>query len=168
MKAHRILYSALVAAGALAVVLAIVLTDHSSARGMTQPGRATVKTAGSSFGRILVDRRGDTLYLFEKDKGGRSACIGTCATYWPPLLASGKVTVGSGLRKSLVGTTKRGNGTRQITYGGHPVYRFSGDQAAGQATGQGMEAFGGGWYVVSPAGKKIEKAAAQPTAPGGY
>jgi predicted lipoprotein with Yx(FWY)xxD motif len=165
VNAQRIVYSALAAAG-LVVVLAIALTGHSSARGMS--ARATVQTADSSFGRILVDRKGRTLYLFEKDKGGRSACAGQCATFWPPLIAAGKATAAPGLKKVLLGTTKRRNGARQVTYAGHPLYRFSLDKGAGQATGQGMEAFGGGWYVVSPAGRKVEDEAAEQPTRGGY
>ena len=145
---------AVTAAAVLVIGLAIALTDHSSARGSAP--RSPVHSANSSFGRILVDRRGRTLYLFEKDKARRSACSGVCATYWPPLLASRATMPGSAVKGSLLSTIKRAGGARQITYAGHPLYRFSGDKAPGQATGQGTQAFGGGWYVVSPAGKKIE------------
>jgi predicted lipoprotein with Yx(FWY)xxD motif len=124
--------------------------SHSTAR------TATIKTATSRLGRILVDARGRTLYLFEKDKRGRSACAGTCATYWPPLLAHGKPTAGAGAKRSLLATTRRANGTRQVTYAGHPLYRFVQDTRAGQTNGQDLHDFGAGWYVVSPAGKKIE------------
>ena len=118
---------------------------------------ATVKTASSSLGGILVDARGRTLYLFEKDKRGRSACAGTCATYWPPLLAHGKPTSGRGAKQSLLGSTRRADGTTQVTYAGHPLYRFLQDTKAGQTNGQDLHDFGAGWYVVSPAGKKIEQ-----------
>jgi predicted lipoprotein with Yx(FWY)xxD motif len=89
----------------------------------------------------------------------RSVCSNVCATYWPPLLAPRATTLGSGLRRSLLATITRANGTRQVAYGGHPLYRFAGDKAPGRATGQDTQAFGGGWYVVSPAGEKIENEA---------
>lgn len=153
MNRYRLPFIAIAAAG-LVVALAIALSDHSSAR--VGPNRSTVDTANSSFGRIVVDRRGRTLYLFEKDHGTRSACSGACTTYWPPLLAPRATTLAPGLERSLLTTIKRADGTSQVSYGGHPLYRFAGDKAPGQATGQGMQAFGGGWYVVSPAGRKIE------------
>jgi predicted lipoprotein with Yx(FWY)xxD motif len=124
---------------------------HSAARA------ATVKTAASSLGRILVDGRGRTLYLFEKDKRGRSFCAGACAAYWPPLLAHGKPIAGRGAKQSLLGITRRANGTKQVTYAGHPLYRFVQDTSPGQTNGQDLHNFGAGWYVLSPAGKKIEK-----------
>lgn len=117
---------------------------------------ATLATAKSSLGRILVDAQGRTLYLFEKDRRGRSACSGTCASYWPPLLTRGKPVAGSGIKRSLLGVTRRGDGTSQVTYAGHPLYRFVQDTKPGQTTGQDLHDFGAGWYAVSPAGKKIE------------
>jgi predicted lipoprotein with Yx(FWY)xxD motif len=150
----------------LVVVLAIASTDRSSARNGAH--RSTVDSTKSSVGRILVVRRGRTLYLFEKDAGSRSACSGLCTSYWPPLRAPRATTLGRGLERSLLSTVKRANGTRQVTYGGHPLYRFAGDKAPGQATGQAMQAFGGGWYVVSPAGKKIEDQGDDVGGGGGY
>lgn len=122
------------------------------------PGRAaaTVKTGGSSLGRILVDDRGRTLYLFDKDRRGRSSCTGACPAYWPPLLSRGKPVAGRGARQSLLGTTRRANGTQQVTYAGHPLYRFAQDSRSGQTNGQDLHDFGAGWYVLSAAGKKIE------------
>lgn len=155
MNRTRLIFSAFAAAAAVVVVLAIVLGGGSSASGSTS-ARPVVKAANSSLGRIVVDARGRTLYLFEKDRGGRSSCSGACATYWPPAVVRGKALAGTGARRSLIGTSRRGDGRRQLTYAGHPLYRFTGDQAPGQATGEGMNAFGAEWYVVSPAGKKIE------------
>jgi predicted lipoprotein with Yx(FWY)xxD motif len=144
-----------------AVVLAMTVSlvvGLSGALGATRSaGRgATVATAKSSLGRILVDAHGRTLYLFEKDKRGRSACSGTCATYWPPALTKGTPVAGSGTKRSLLGVTRRADGTPQVTYAGHPLYRFVGDTKAGQTTGQDLHEFAAGWYLVSPAGKKIE------------
>jgi predicted lipoprotein with Yx(FWY)xxD motif len=108
-----------------------------------------------SLGKVLVDSSGRTLYLFGRDRGGRSACSGACARNWPPAVVSGKPTAGSGVKASKLGTTKRSDGRRQVTYNGHPLYRFKGDTKAGQANGEGLTAFGGIWDVVSPAGRRI-------------
>jgi predicted lipoprotein with Yx(FWY)xxD motif len=115
----------------------------------------TVSVADTGLGKILVDSQGKTLYMFEKDSGTKSACSGGCATAWPPLRASGKPTVGSGATKSLIGTTQRSDGEPQVTYNGHPLYGYQGDSKAGDTNGQGINAFGGLWYVLSPSGEVI-------------
>jgi predicted lipoprotein with Yx(FWY)xxD motif len=126
----------------------------ASARSATTATRVGV--ASSQFGRIVVDGKGRALYLFEKDKNRRSACYGQCATYWPPLLTNGKPVARPGVKQSLLGTTRRATGSQQVTYAGHPLYRFALDRKPGQTKGEGLQDFGGGWDVVSPAGKKIE------------
>lgn len=122
---------------------------------MPAAGAATVGTTDSQLGRILSDARDRTLYLFEKDTAGRSACAGACATAWPPLLTDGEVVAESGVDQSLLGTTRRDDGTTQVTYAGHPLYLFVQDAEAGETNGQGSQSFGAGWYVVSPAGEEI-------------
>ena len=117
---------------------------------------ATVSVAASRIGRILVDARGRTLYLFERDPRGHSACAGTCAAYWPPLLTRARVTAGHDAKQSLLGVIRRRDGTRQVTYAGHPLYRFVQDTRPGQTTGQGLDQFGAEWYVLGAAGRKIE------------
>jgi predicted lipoprotein with Yx(FWY)xxD motif len=119
----------------------------------TQPVR--VRVAGSRLGRILVNSNGRTLYLFKADSSTKSACIGPCATAWPPLLATGKPKAGSGLTASKLGTIARPGGKRQVTYNGHPLYLFIKDQKRGQTNGQGVTAFGASWFAVSPAGKQV-------------
>ena len=131
-------------------------TGGASAATRSAGRGATVATATSSLGRVLVDGQGRTLYLFEKDKGRRSACSGTCATYWPPLRTKGKPIAVRGAARSLLGVTRRADGTSQVTYGGHPLYLFVQDTKPGQTRGQDLHDFGAAWYVVSPAGKKIE------------
>jgi predicted lipoprotein with Yx(FWY)xxD motif len=116
-----------------------------------------VSTASTSLGRILVDSRGRTLYLFEKDRSGKSACSGQCAGFWPPLIASGTVRAAGGAKASLIGRTKRSDGRMQVTYNHHPLYRFTKDTRKGQTQGEGVNAFGAHWYAVSPAGKKVQK-----------
>ena len=116
---------------------------------------ATLRTRTSRLGKILVDSRGRTLYLFKKDSGSKSACFGACAAAWPPLRASGKPTVGSSLRASKVRTAKRSDGKPQVTYNGHPLYRFIGDKKAGDTNGQGLTAFGGRWFALSRTGHQV-------------
>jgi predicted lipoprotein with Yx(FWY)xxD motif len=117
---------------------------------------ATIGTANDgNLGTILVDSQGRTLYLFEKDSDTKSACYGACASAWPPLRDGGKPTVGSGLNAALVGTTSRSDGMAQVTYNGHPLYLFSGDQKPGDTNGQGSTAFDGGWYALSRAGNQV-------------
>ncbi|HEX4759592.1 MAG TPA: hypothetical protein VH256_02275 [Thermoleophilaceae bacterium] len=116
---------------------------------------ATLSVANGSLGKILVDSQGRTLYMFQRDSGSKSMCSGACASNWPPLQANGKPTVAGGAMASLAGTTKRSDGMTQVTYNGHPVYRYSGDQKPGDTNGQGVNAFGGLWYALSPSGKQM-------------
>ncbi|HZA83520.1 MAG TPA: hypothetical protein VFC13_18980 [Actinomycetes bacterium] len=128
----------------------------TSSGGNGQSGVAMVKTASSKVGTILVDANGRTLYLFEKDQPNRSACAGACASAWPIDHTSAAPKAGGQVKASLLGTIKRSDGTTQVTYNQHPLYYFVRDTAAGQLNGQGVDAFGGGWDVLSPSGNKIE------------
>jgi predicted lipoprotein with Yx(FWY)xxD motif len=125
---------------------------------------AAVGVADSGLGSILVDSAGRTLYLFKADVGMTSACTAACATAWPPLLATGTPTAGTGLSASKLATITRPGGSRQVTYNGHPLYLFIKDHNPGQTTGQGVTAFGAAWYALTPAGNQIS---AQPTSSGG-
>ena len=109
----------------------------------------------SKLGGILVDSHGHSLYLFERDQKGKSSCYGGCAGEWPPLIASGKPHAKSGVKAALLGRTKRRDGRWQVTYRGHPLYTFSGDTSRGQTNGEGLDDFGGWWYLISPAGAKV-------------
>jgi predicted lipoprotein with Yx(FWY)xxD motif len=117
-------------------------------------GSATVGVANTSLGSTLVNSQGHTLYLFKADVGTKSACSGACATAWPPLLAIGNPTAGTGLTASKLGTTARSGGSNQVTYNGHPLYLFSGDQKPGQTSGQGVTAFGAAWFALTPSGNQ--------------
>ena len=119
-------------------------------------GAPSVAVATSKLGQILVDGNGRTLYLFEADTNGSSACDATCAQAWPPLIENGTVTVANGAKASELGSTTRTDGSTQVTYNGHPLYNFSGDVKAGDTTGQGSHAFGADWYVLAPTGDKID------------
>jgi len=157
MKVLVLSIGTVVAALSLTYGLGIASASSNSAR-----AAAKVGTAGSQLGRILVDSHGRTLYLFARDKKGKSTCAGACAAYWPALITSGKPHAISGAKASLLGTTRRADGRLQVTYRHHPLYRFSGDTTKGLTTGQGLGDFGGKWWVVSPAGQKITAATGTP------
>jgi predicted lipoprotein with Yx(FWY)xxD motif len=131
----------------------------------TAPKTPAVRAVTSSLGSILVDSQGRTLYLFKADSATMSACTGACATAWPPLLANGKPTAGGGLSASKLGTIMRSGGQEQVAYNGHPLYTFVKDTKPGDTNGQGVVAFGAGWFAVSPAGNQISKHS--PSAGGG-
>jgi predicted lipoprotein with Yx(FWY)xxD motif len=105
---------------------------------------------------ILVDSKGFTLYDFHKDKGTKSACYGACADIWPPLTTSGKPQAMSGAEASKLGTTKRSDGTLQVTYAGWPLYTYAADTKPGEAKGQDIDSFGAEWYALQPSGEEAE------------
>ena len=146
---------ALIVGVTAAVVFVLVGAAIAAAKPAARP--ATVTTARTGLGQIIVDGRGRSLYLFEKDTHGRSACSGLCTTYWPPLLTNGKSMAIKGAKPSLLGSVRRADGSRQVSYAGHPLYFFSGDTGRGQTNGEGLKDFGGGWYVLAPSGKKIDR-----------
>src|SRR5579859_5444334 len=118
----------------------------------------TVATWCSADGAILVNGRGYTLYALTADTSTRSACDSSCTGVWPPLAASGVPKLAPGVKKSLVGNITRANGSRQLTYAGHPLYTYLADTGPHLANGQGLKGFGGTWYVISATtGKLITK-----------
>lgn len=133
--------------------------NGGSGGGSASNAAATVAVAKSGeLGQILVDGAGRSLYLFEKDKAKTSNCYGDCAKVWPPFTSSGPATPGTGAMSSLLGTTGRTDGSTQITYNGHPLYYYISDSdKAGSTAGEGLNQFGAEWYVLSPAGSKVEK-----------
>jgi predicted lipoprotein with Yx(FWY)xxD motif len=114
-----------------------------------------VRTHSSRYGRILTDGGGRTLYLFTRDTSPRSRCYGQCAKAWPPLLARGKPGAGRGAHARLVGTTRRRDGSVQVTYRGHPLYYYVGDRRPGDVLCQNVVEYGGTWLVADPAGRPI-------------
>jgi len=150
MRHIRKALTALVAAAAIAAIAAA-----SALAGGTHGTRVDV--AKSTLGRILVDAKGITLYDFPPDKGTTSVCYGACAALWPPLTTTAKPVAGPGVRASLLGTTKRKDGKLEVTYNGHPLYYFVSDRKPGQTMGQGIDQFGGPWWVLTPAGKEIHR-----------
>jgi predicted lipoprotein with Yx(FWY)xxD motif len=121
--------------------------------GSSSATAVTLKAVSSPLGTILVDQDGKTLYLFEADSKNKSNCSGGCLNLWPPVMANGKATAGSGVTAGMIGTA---TGSSQVTYAGHPLYWFSGDTNAGDTNGQGLDDFGGEWYAISPAGAAVK------------
>ena len=118
-------------------------------------GGVTLSAKKSQYGPILFDGRGFVLYAFTHDPRGRSTCSGDCATAWPPYLAKGNLRAGTGVKQSLLGTTARANGTKQVTYAGRPLYYYVGDTKPGQILCQNVREFGGLWLVVRAGGAPV-------------
>jgi predicted lipoprotein with Yx(FWY)xxD motif len=147
----------LTVAVALATAALVALIAASLASAGRPSGGTHVDLGKTKLGRILVDSKGITLYDFPPDKGTTSVCYGACAALWPPLLTTGKPVAGPGVHAALLGTAKRKDGKLEVTYGGHPLYYFVSDRKPGQVTGQGVNQFGGPWWVLSAAGKEIHR-----------
>ncbi len=120
----------------------------------------TVRTAHGALGTYLVGSSGHSLYLWLGDTKGRSNCSGACAKAWPPLTTTAKASASGGAMAADLGTITRANGIKQVTYKGHPLYYFAGDSGAGQTNGQGSDAFGAKWWLVTPSGQAIAKRSA--------
>lgn len=126
-------------------------TMASSTAGSAGP---TLTLRGSQYGRVLFDGSTRALYAFTRDPRGRSACYGACAAAWPPYIVSGRLTAGRGTSRSLFGTTRRRDGTRQLTYAGRPLYYYVADPV-GRVLCQNVVEFGGLWLVVRGNGKLV-------------
>jgi predicted lipoprotein with Yx(FWY)xxD motif len=142
----RILFLLSVAAAALTFTAAPMAAEQAA---------PTLTVHSSSFGNVLFDGRGFVLYAFTRDPRGRSACSGACAKAWPPYLVRGGVHAGAGVKQSLLGTIRRANGSRQVTYGGRPLYYYVGDKKPRQILCQNVSEFGGLWLIVRPTGKLV-------------
>ena len=121
-------------------------------------GSTVITTVSSSAGTFLATSSGHAVYLWSKDGDGMSACTGACTGAWPPVTTTGQVTASGGAKSSDLGTITRPDGTKQVTYDGHPLYFFSGDSGPGMASGQGNDGFGAKWWLVSPSGSDVTSA----------
>src|SRR5436305_1287109 len=131
--------------GAVAVVAAGCGAAVPSSNG----GPAGVKLDSGKLGHYLVDQQGHTLYLFEKDQKGESYCNGACASVWPPFETDSTPKSMGGIPASALGTIKRDDGEKQVTYMGHPLYYYAADAStADQEKGEDVNQFGASWYVV--------------------
>jgi len=140
-----------IVAGTVVAALALATPSMSS----NAAERATVTVHSSKFGRILFDGHGFALYAFTRDRAGRSACTGACARAWPPYVVKTRPKAGTGTTASLLGTIRRGNGSRQVTYAGKPLYYYVGDREPLQVLCQNVVEFGGLWLVVRPTGATV-------------
>jgi predicted lipoprotein with Yx(FWY)xxD motif len=130
--------------------------SSAPAGGARAVGSKALTLRHTALGTILTTGKGFTVYAFEADKGTMSACTGACAAVWPPVTASGnRITVAGGATMSLVAETTRSGGVHQLTYAGHPLYTFTGDTSPGTTNGQGSEAFGARWDVLTAAGQEV-------------
>jgi predicted lipoprotein with Yx(FWY)xxD motif len=149
--------SALLAAFTVAVegAAAASTTQATVAHSAGGTKAATLTAHSSRYGKILFDGRGRVLYLFARDRGGRSNCSGACAKAWPPFLTKGAPRALSGVNAKVLGTTRRVDGRLQVTYAKHPLYYFKEDTKPGQIKCQNVSNFGGLWLVVAPSGKPV-------------
>jgi predicted lipoprotein with Yx(FWY)xxD motif len=129
---------------------------YGAAPSASKTAPATIATAHTKLGTLLVDAHGRTLYLFEKDKRSASSCYGACASVWPPVTTGAKAVAGKGIAAAKLGSSKRTDGKTAVTYGGHPLYTYTGDAKPGDVKGQGLDQFGAEWYVLAPNGHKID------------
>lgn len=148
-------------------------TANASGSSSTAPrprtSAATVKAANvSGLGTILVDGQGRTIYLFQRDTSPASTCTGACIANWPAVTTHGMPQATGDVAAGELGVSKRSDGTTQVTYAGHPLYHYAGDDAAGDAHGQGLNFFGALWYVVGTDGSAITTQASSGGSPGGY
>lgn len=141
----------IVLASAAAVLVAAIVATASDKSMTSGPALTVHKT---KYGRVLFDGSSRALYLFGRDKARSSTCYGSCAKSWPPFLVRSKPRAGAGVSAALIGTTRRRDGRLQVTYGGHPLYRYEGDPK-GQVKCQGVNNSGGIWLVVAPNGKAV-------------
>ena len=162
--------AALAVAGALALAACGGSSTSSSSGAAAAPGygggtagasngstaASVVSTKTSSLGTFLVDGQGRTLYLWDADHGPKSTCNAACAQAWPPLTTTGTPKATGAVKSSLLGTATRADGSREVTYAGHPLYTYAGDTRPGQVTGEGSNSFGAPWWTVTTAGKALQ------------
>jgi predicted lipoprotein with Yx(FWY)xxD motif len=136
-------------------VIALGLLALAPAAMSRESAAPTLTAKSSSYGRVLFDGRGYVLYAFTRDTKGHSTCYGACARAWPVYFAKSGLKAGNGVNRSVLGTTKRRDGRRQVTYAGRPLYYYVGDTKAGQIRCQNVAEFGGTWLIVRPSGKLV-------------
>lgn len=131
-------------------------SSGTSSSGTSTSDHARVTTHANGQVSYLTDSTGRSLYLFESDHGSESSCGSGCDTVWPPLTTDGQPHTAPGTHAGMLGTISRSDGSTQVTYGGHPLYYYSGDSQPHQTNGEGLDDFGAEWYLVSPGGTNVE------------
>jgi len=138
------------------VLLALAAVSASSAAfASSQASRPTLTTGSSSYGRVLFDGRGFVVYAFTRDPRGKSVCTGACAKAWPPYVVKTRLRAASGVKARLLGTTRRVDGSLQVTYAGRALYYYVGDRSKGQILCHNVTEFGGLWRVIRPSGTPV-------------
>ena len=143
-------------------------STSSSTTSSTSASGPSIGAARGGAGTHLTGASGRALYLWVADSGGKSSCSGACAKVWPPLLASGTPAAGSGVNAADLGTIIRSDGTKQVTYKGHPLYYYVADKGAGTTNGQGSNSFGAKWWLVAPSGTAISSGGSASSGSSGY
>jgi predicted lipoprotein with Yx(FWY)xxD motif len=133
-------------------------TSASAAGSGSSASSTVITTKTSSGGSFLTNGAGRAVYLFMADSTGKSTCDGACAAAWPPVIATSQPTATGGAQANDLSTITRSDGTKQVTYDGHPLYYFQGDTGPGTDKGQGLNGFGALWYLVAPSGSSITTA----------
>jgi predicted lipoprotein with Yx(FWY)xxD motif len=133
-------------------------TSAAAAAPASSTSSTVITTKTSSGGSFLTNGAGRAVYLFMADSTGKSTCDGACASAWPPVIAAGQPTASGGAQASDLSTITRSDGTKQVTYDGHPLYYFEGDTGPGTDKGQGLDGFGAKWWLVTPTGSSITSA----------
>jgi predicted lipoprotein with Yx(FWY)xxD motif len=136
-------------------VLLLAIALAAAAPAAAQSAGGSVAAGDSAFGRVLFDGRGHVLYAFTRDRHAKSACDGACARAWPPYIVSSPPRAGAGVAGRRLGTTRRADGSLQVTYAGRPLYYYIGDRRPGQILCQNVTEFGGIWRVVRPSGRLV-------------
>jgi len=145
---------------ALLLIIPAVLAAAAIATA-AKPKPTALQLRSTSLGTVLVDSHKRTLYMLTADGKNVSHCSGACAANWPPAKAPSKPKLAAGLTKSKFKVIKRSDGSHQLAYAGHPLYRFIGDSKPGDVNGEGINAFGGLWYVLNKSGTAVTSASAQ-------
>jgi predicted lipoprotein with Yx(FWY)xxD motif len=152
-----------VAAGLLAAACGTAAGSTAAGTGSTAAGTpasgsttaTVIESHAGSAGSFLTNSSGRAVYLWAADSMNKSMCSGACAGAWPPVTTKGMVTAADGAKAADLGTITRSDGSKQVTYLGHPLYYFAGDSGSGQTNGQGSDSFGAKWWLVAPTGSKI-------------
>jgi predicted lipoprotein with Yx(FWY)xxD motif len=152
MKKSRVIFNTLIAA-IIGVVVLVAATAGSAKKGRS--AGTTVGVMQTALGKVLVGQGGRSLYLFVADKPGVSRLSRAGFAVWPAVAASGTPRASGGASGAQLGTIASVGAKRQVTYAGHPLYYFVGDQRSGSTSGQGLLEFGARWYVVSPNGNAV-------------
>jgi predicted lipoprotein with Yx(FWY)xxD motif len=145
-----VLTTSVLAASAVSATAALPTAHAASA--------TRVELVSTSKGKLLANGRGFTLYMFTRDTRKHDSCLAIkgCPGVWPMLTTRGRTVAGAGVKSSLLGSIKLSNGKRQVTYAGHPLYRYALDSGPRSTAYVGFSQFGGRWYGVAAGGKAVK------------